>query len=117
MGVNPSQAKTVVFFKYNKQTTIVEMIVLPGASLPVEWPEAKELGQMTYRKWLNYFEKYGFDLQTNEALDSSVFMHPQLIALQPQMGIKVTITLISLFKVKREANNPNSIMECEIALI
>ena len=46
-----------------------------------------------------------------------VFMHPQLIALQPQMGIKVTIPLISLFKVKREANNPNSIMECEIALI
>ena len=112
-----TKKRPVIYFKYNKQTTIVELIKIPGASLPVEWPEAKELGQMTYRKWLNYFEKYGFDLQTNEALDSSVFMHPQLIALQPQMGIKVTITLISLFKVKREANNPNSIMECEIALI
>ena len=72
---------------------------------------------MTYRKWLSYFEKYGFALQKNDALDSSVFMSPQLIALQPQMGLKVTITLISLFKVKREANNPNSIMECEIELI
>lgn len=112
-----TKKRPVIYFKYNKQTTIVELIKIPGASLPVEWPEAKELGQMTYRKWLNYFEKYGFDLQTNEALDSSVFMHPQLIALQPQMGIKVTITLTSLFKVKREANNPNSIMECEIALI
>ena len=93
------------------------MIVIPGASLPVEWPEAKELGQMTYRKWLNYFEKYGFVLQKNDALDPSVFMHPQLIALQPQIGIKVTVTLISLFKVKREANKSESIMECRIALI
>ena len=109
--------RPVIHVRYNKQTAIVEKIIISGASLPVEWPEAKELGQMTYRKWLNYFEKYGFDLQTNDALDPSVFMHPQLIALQPQMGIKVTVTLISLFKVKREANNPNSIMECEIALI
>lgn len=112
-----NKKRPFIYFFYSGKSKIVEKIKIPGASLPVEWPEAKELGQMTYRKWLNYFEKYGFDLQTNDALDSSVFMHPQLIALQPQMGIKVTVTLISLFKVKREANNPNSIMECEIALI
>lgn len=112
-----TKKRPVIYFNYNKQTTIVEMIVIPGASLPVEWPEAKELGQMTYRKWLNYFEKYGFVLQKNDALDSSVFMHPQLIALQPQIGIKVTVTLISLFKVKREANKSESIMECRIALM
>jgi len=72
---------------------------------------------MTYRKWLNYFEKYGFVVQKNEALDSSAFMSPQIIAVLPKIGIKVTITLISLFKVKREANKSESIMECEIALI
>lgn len=112
-----NKKRPVIYFFYSGKSNIVEKIKIPGASLPVEWPESKELGQMTYRKWLSYFEKYGFDLQKNEALDSSVFMSPQLIALQPQMGLKVTITLISLFKVKREANNPNSIIECEIALI
>ena len=112
-----TKKRPVIYFYYNGKSTIVETIRIPGEYMPVEWPEAKVLAPMTYRKWLNYFEKYGFDLQQNDALNPSVFMHPQLIAVQPQIGIKVTITLISLFKVKREANNPKSIMECEITLI
>lgn len=116
-GIAITKKRPVVYFYFNEKSTIVEKIRIPGESLPVEWPEAKEYAPMTYRKWLSYFEKYGFDLQKNEALDSSVYMYPQLIAVHPQIGIKVTITLISLFKVKRDANKSNAIMECEIALI
>lgn len=116
-NVAVSKRRPVIYLFYNNKSTIVNKIKIPGASLPVEWPEAKELGQMTYRKWLSYFDKYGFELHTNDALDSSIAFHPQLIAVQPQIGLKVTITLISLFKIKREANKSESIMECEIALI
>lgn len=107
----------VIYCKCNDNNTIVEKIRIPGEYIPFEWPEAKDYVPMTYRKWLRYFEKYGFDLQTNDALNPSVYFSPQLTAVQPQIGIKVTVTLISLFKVKREANNPKSIMECEITLI
>lgn len=109
--------RPVIYFWYNEKSKIVERITIPGEYMPVEWPEAKTYAPMTYRKWLSYFEKYGFDLQKNDALDPSVIMYPQLIAVHLQKGIKVTITLISLFKVKRDANKSNAIMECEIALI
>ena len=112
-----TKKRPVIYFIFNEKSTKVERIIIPGEYMPVEWPEAKTYAPMTYRKWLSYFEKYGFDLQKNDAVDPSVFMHPQLIAVQPQIGIKVTVTLISLFKVKREANKPNAIMECEITLI
>lgn len=112
-----TKKRPVIYFYFNEKSTIVEKIRIPGEYMPVEWPEAKEYAPMTYRKWLSYFEKYGFDLQQNDALNPSVYFSPQLIAVQPQLGLKVTVTLISLFKVKREANKPNSIMECEIALI
>lgn len=112
-----TKKRPFIYFYYNEKSNKVEKIRIPGEYMPVEWPEAKEYAPMTYRKWLSYFEKYGFDLQQNDALNSSVYFSPQLIAVQPQLGLKVTVTLISLFKVKREANKPNAIMECEIELI
>jgi superfamily II DNA or RNA helicase len=112
-----TKKRPVIYFNFNGKSTKVERIRIPGEYMPVEWPEAKTYAPMTYRKWLSYFEKYGFDLKKNDALNPSIYFSPQLTAVQPQIGIKVTITLISLFKVKREANNPKSIMECEITLI
>ena len=112
-----TKKRPVIYYIFNEKSTKVEIIKIPGEYMPVEWPEAKEYAPMTYRKWLSYFEKYGFDLKKNDALNPSIYFSPQLIAVQPQIGIKVTITLISLFKVKSEANKPNAIMECQIELI
>lgn len=93
-------------------------IRIPVESLPVEWPEAKEYGQMTYNKWLRYFESYGFIVYKNEVLDPSIHRCPQLIAALPKIGLQVTITFsVSIFKVKAKKNKSDAIMYCEITLI
>ncbi len=112
-----NKKRPVIHFMCNEKSTIVERIKIPSSSIPVEWPEAKELGQMTYKKWLSYFEKYGFDIHKNEALEPSVYMFPQLIAIQPQIGLKVTVTFMNGFNVKSKANKSEAIGEWEITLI
>lgn len=109
--------RPVVYFGYNAKSGIVEKIQLQGSSIPVEWPESKECGQMTYNKWLRYFDKYGFIVQNNEALQPSIPMFPQIIAIQPLIGLKVTVTLERFFKAESKANKSNAIIECEITLI
>lgn len=105
------------FFKYNDKSKIVEAIQFPGASIPVEWPEAKKIGKMTYNKWLRYFDKYGFVIKKNEALLPSVPLNPQIVAIQPIIGLEITLTFEIFFKVKSKANNPKSLNECDIVLI
>lgn len=112
-----NKKRPVTYFWFNEKSTIVEKITLPGASIPVEWPEAKECDQMTYNKWLRYFDKYGFIVQKNEALEPSVPMFPQIIALQPQIGLQVKVTFERFFKVKTKANKSEAIWELEITLI
>lgn len=109
--------RPVIYFWYNEKSTIVEKITLPGSSIPVEWPEAKECGQMTYNKWLRYFDKYGFVIEKNEALEPSVPMFPDIVAMQPLIGLKVKVTFERFFKVKTKANKSESIWELEITLI
>lgn len=105
------------YFRCNCLSKIVEKIEIPGDKLPAEWPEAKDFGLMTYNKWLRYFDKYGFIIQMNEALLPSVPVHPQIVALQPFIGLKVTVTLEYSFKVRTKANRSKSICQCDIVLI
>ena len=109
--------RPIIYFWFNPKSGIVERITIPGASIPTEWPEAKECGQMTYNKWLRYFDKYGFVVQNNEALQPSVPMFPDIVAMQPVIGLKVKVTFERFFKVKSKANKSESIWECEITFI
>lgn len=106
----------VTYFRCNDVSKIVEKIELPGYTLPDEWPDAKEYGQMTYNKWLRYFNKYGFIIQKNDAMQSHVPIYPQIIAIQPLIGLKMTLTFEILFKVKSKANKTGTLLGCYITL-
>ena len=106
-----------IFYMCNRKNSNVEKINLPGASIPKEWPESQEYTPMTYNKWLRYFDKYGFIIQKNEALESPVPMHPQITAIQPQIGLQITVTFEAFFKVKSKANKSESVSQCEITLM
>ena len=64
-GIAINFKRPVTYFKYNDKSKLVEAINFPGAPMPKEWPEANKYGQMTYNKWLDYFEKYGFIVEKN----------------------------------------------------
>ena len=104
-------------FFYNEKTTKVEKISTNGTFIPSEWPGAKEYGQMTYKKWLRYFDSYGFTVCKNEVLDPSVHRCPELIAVLPKIGLQVTVIFKGLILIRKSmANKSDAIMYCEITL-
>ena len=113
-GIAVNLKRPVTYFKYNDKSKLVEAINFPGAPMPKEWPEANKYGQMTYNKWLDYFEKYGFIVEKNEAI--SISTYPQIVAVQPEIGLKVTINFEINFKVRSKANKSSSILQWEITL-
>jgi hypothetical protein len=113
-GIAINFKRPVTYFKYNDKSKLVEAINFPGAPMPKEWPEANKYGQMTYNKWLDYFEKYGFIVEKNEAI--SISTYPQIVAVQPEIGLKVTINFEINFKVRSNANKSSSILQWEITL-
>jgi hypothetical protein len=89
---------------YLDNHNIVDCISFFGNSLPIEWEGTDYYGEMTYNKWIRFFNERGFIITKNEPLYDPTGLFPELNAVHPYYGIKVEVIFNRSINALSEGN-------------
>lgn len=101
------------FDKHN----IVDSIAISDGSLPIEWEGTDYYGQMTFNKWIRFFNERGFIITKNDPINAPEETYPDLTAVHPPTGLSVQITFNRPINATIDGNLPDVFLVIYIRLV